>query len=103
MTEGGPLHLQSNFFGADEAITNFEPGKDPWVATLIFSGTNRHQARDKRNRCIAEIVRQLEIKEVIDPQPDVTSGLKSGQLNRKRNFGLAGSQTSIKKRISNIE
>jgi pyrrolysine biosynthesis protein PylC len=69
MTEGGPLHLQSNFFGADEAITNFEPGKDPWVATLIFSGTNRHQAWDKRNRCIAEIVRRLEIKEVIDPQP----------------------------------
>jgi pyrrolysine biosynthesis protein PylC len=69
MTEGGPLHLQSNFLGADEAITNFEPGKDPWVATLIFSGTNRHRARDKRNRSIAEIVGRLKIKEVVDLQP----------------------------------
>ena len=69
MTEGGPLHLQSNFFGADEAITNFEPGKDPWVATLIFSGTNRHRARDKRNHSISEIARLFEIKEIIDPQP----------------------------------
>jgi pyrrolysine biosynthesis protein PylC len=73
MTEGGPLNLQGDFFGADEAITNFEPGKDRWVATLIFSGTNRQQACEKRNRSIAEIVRRLEIKEVIDPQPEVAS------------------------------
>jgi len=69
MTEGGPLHLQSNFFGADEAITNFEPGKDLWVAALIFSGANRHRACEKRNRCIAEIVRRLKISEVVDLQP----------------------------------
>jgi pyrrolysine biosynthesis protein PylC len=71
MTGGGPLNLQNNFFGADEAITNFQPGKDQWAATLIFSGTNRHQACEKRNHSIAELVRQLEIKEVIDPQPDI--------------------------------
>jgi len=69
MTEGGSLNLQGDFFGADEALTNFEPGKDRWVATLIFSGTNRQQACEKRNHGIAEIVRRLEIKEVIDPQP----------------------------------
>ncbi len=74
MTEGGPLNLQGDFFGADEAITNFVPGNDQWVATMIFSGTNRHRACKKRNRSIAEIVRRLEIKEVIDPQPDVASG-----------------------------
>jgi pyrrolysine biosynthesis protein PylC len=80
MTEGGPLHLQSNFFGADEAITNFEPGKGQWVATLIFSGPNRHRARDKRNRCIAEIVRRLKIKEVIDPQPDARGNFNAPSL-----------------------
>ena len=69
MTEGGPLNLQNNFFGADEAITNFEPGKDQWVATLIFCGTDRQQAQEKRNRGISEIVSQLEINDVIDPQP----------------------------------
>jgi pyrrolysine biosynthesis protein PylC len=75
MTEGGPLNLQGDFFGADEALTNFEPGKDQWVATLIFSGGNRQQACEKRNHSIAEIVRRLEIKEVIDPQPEVASGI----------------------------
>ena len=63
MTEEGPLDLRADFFGADEAITNFEPDKDPWVATLIFCGANRHEACEKRNRSIAEIVRRFEIKD----------------------------------------
>jgi pyrrolysine biosynthesis protein PylC len=63
MTEGGSLDLLEDFFGADEAITNFESDKDPWVATLIFCGENRHEACEKRNRSIAEIVRRLEIKD----------------------------------------
>ena len=69
MTQGGPLFLEHEFFGADEAITNFKPGREAWVATLIFSGTNRHQAWEKRNHCITGMVRQLGIKEVIDPEP----------------------------------
>ena len=71
MTQGGPLKLHEDFFGADEAITNYEPGKDRWVATLIFSETDRHQARKKRNHSIAEMARRFNIKEVIDPQPDI--------------------------------
>jgi pyrrolysine biosynthesis protein PylC len=65
MTEGDPLDLRGDFFGADEAITNFAPDKDqdPWVATLIFRGANRHEACEKRNRSIAEIVRRLELKD----------------------------------------
>ena len=63
MAEGGSLDLLEDFFGADEAITNFEPDKDPWVATLIFCGANRHEACEKRNRSIAEIVRRFEIKD----------------------------------------
>jgi len=74
MTEGGPLALQKDFFGADEAITNFGPGKDQWVATLIFCGTNRQQAWEKRNLSIAKITRRLGIKEVVDPQPEVITG-----------------------------
>jgi pyrrolysine biosynthesis protein PylC len=63
MTEEGPLDLRADFFGADEAITNFEPDKDPWVATLIFRGASRQEACEKRNRSIAEIVRRLELKD----------------------------------------
>jgi len=63
MTEGGSLNLMGDFFGADEAITNYEPDRDPWVATLIFCGANRHEACEKRNRSIAEIVRRFGIKD----------------------------------------
>jgi len=70
MTQGGPLKFQEDFFGVDEAITNYEPGNDRWVATLVFAGTDRHQAWEKRNRCIAEMARRFKIKEVMDPQPD---------------------------------
>jgi pyrrolysine biosynthesis protein PylC len=80
MTAGGRLNLQADFFGADEAITNYVPGKDPWVATLIFSGTNRNHAWEKRNRCIAKITRGLGIKEVVDPQPLLDPEI-SGPLN----------------------
>jgi pyrrolysine biosynthesis protein PylC len=63
MTEVGSLDLLEDFFGADEAITDFEPDKDPWVATLIYCGADRQEACEKRNRSIAEIVRQFEIRE----------------------------------------
>jgi pyrrolysine biosynthesis protein PylC len=80
MAEGGPLNLQNNFFGADEAITTFEPGKDQWAATLIFSGKNRYQAWEKRNHCIAQIIRRQGINEVVDPQPVFDPEI-SGPLN----------------------
>ena len=69
MTHGGPLNLQTDFFGADEALTDFGPDRDPWVATLIFGGTNRQQARENRDRSIAEIVKQFKITTVIDSRP----------------------------------
>jgi pyrrolysine biosynthesis protein PylC len=69
MTQGGPLDLQADFFGADEALTNFGSGHDQWVATLIFCGTNRQRAREKRDRSIAEIVKRFKISTVIDSRP----------------------------------
>ena len=69
MTQGGPLKLHSDFFGADEALTNYAPGRDPWVATLIFGGADRDQAREKRDRCISEIARRFKISTVIDSRP----------------------------------
>ncbi len=67
MTQGGPLELLRDFFGADEAITNYGPGKSSWVATLIFSGMDRHEACERRNRSIAGIVRRFELRD--DPPP----------------------------------
>ena len=69
MAGGGALHLQQDFFGADEAITNFDFEKERWVATLIVSGTDRWSALAKRDRIIKEIAKQYAIKRVDDSAP----------------------------------
>jgi pyrrolysine biosynthesis protein PylC len=47
-----PLYVQSDFFGADEAITNFVNGRSNWVATLITSAPELSEAWEKRNAVI---------------------------------------------------
>jgi pyrrolysine biosynthesis protein PylC len=69
MTLDGPLYLQQDFFGADEAITNFDSEKNRWVATLIISATDRFSALSKRDRIIKEIVKRFSIKKVDDSMP----------------------------------
>ncbi len=56
------LRLCKDFFGADEAITNYMPDRDEWVATLIISGTDREQAWIKRCGIIDEIRKQLDLQ-----------------------------------------
>jgi len=55
MSERGILRVQKEFFGADEAITNYTPGLQEWIATLIICGKNRKDAWEKRNRVVANI------------------------------------------------
>jgi pyrrolysine biosynthesis protein PylC len=59
MSEIGALHLQQDFFGADEALTNYRPHRREWVATLINTGETRQAAWEKRNRVIADIRRHF--------------------------------------------
>ncbi len=70
MTEAGPLHLEANFFGADEALTNHAPGKDDWVATLMVTGSDLDGARDRRERVIREIRSRFSLKSYDDEYPD---------------------------------
>ena len=49
------LHVESDFFGADEAITNFVTGRTSWVATLITSAPELSEAWEKRNAVIETI------------------------------------------------
>jgi pyrrolysine biosynthesis protein PylC len=70
MTEAGPLHLEANFFGADEALTNHAPGKDEWVATLMVTGSDLDGARDRRERVIREIRNRFSVKSYGDEYPD---------------------------------
>ena len=69
MTEGGILHLVQDFFGADEAITNFDPQKDQWVATLIVTARDRRSALAKKDRVIEEIIGRYSLKKVDDSMP----------------------------------
>jgi pyrrolysine biosynthesis protein PylC len=48
MSGRGPLKKTTGFFGANEAITDYSPGKDQWVATMIFVGDSRDDLRQKR-------------------------------------------------------
>jgi len=56
MTREGPLTLQSDFFGANEAITSFTPEKKQWVATLIFIGNTHEAVTAKRQNCHDQII-----------------------------------------------
>ncbi|MGD2088467.1 MAG: 3-methylornithine--L-lysine ligase PylC [Candidatus Aminicenantes bacterium] len=61
MTNGGPLQLHTDFFGADEAITNYSPGQNSWIATLINSGANLVEAWEKRQQIIKNIRDKLNL------------------------------------------
>lgn len=55
MSEAGRLHLSKDFFGADEALTNYVPGCGAWAATLIVKGQNRNAACHKAEAALDQI------------------------------------------------
>jgi pyrrolysine biosynthesis protein PylC len=64
------LHVQQDFFGADEAITNYSTGRQDWVATLIVAEKNKEAAWDKRNRIIADIRKKFNLEVYRDSAPE---------------------------------
>ena len=74
MTGAGPLHLEDDFFGADEALTNHAPGRNEWVATVMVSGGDLPSAQARRDQVIAEIRDRLGVDHYIDARPDEQSG-----------------------------
>jgi 3-methylornithine--L-lysine ligase len=69
MSEAGPLHLHQDFFGADEAISNYEPGRPDWVATLIIVDETRENTWVKGNRVKEQIKKACSVHTVLDPSP----------------------------------
>jgi pyrrolysine biosynthesis protein PylC len=61
MKSGGPLRVYPDFFGADEAISDYAPNQNRWVATLIVSGADREDARTRRNKVIIDIQRHFKL------------------------------------------
>jgi pyrrolysine biosynthesis protein PylC len=61
VSTAGPLRLEQDFFGANEAITDYCPGADRWVATLIFEGDQASEIGTRRSAAIAAICRQFRL------------------------------------------
>lgn len=55
MAWAGPLMHYRDFFGADEALTDYRPGSPSWVATLIITVEDPLRAWEKRCRVIENI------------------------------------------------
>ena len=56
------LQIRQDFFGANEAITNYGSGRPEWVATLIISEATREMAWQRRNSVIADIRHHFELE-----------------------------------------
>jgi pyrrolysine biosynthesis protein PylC len=63
-----PLRVLPGLFGATEAITDYEPGRPDWVATLIVTGADRKDAWERRETVVRDLRRQLDIPGYLDPE-----------------------------------
>ena len=70
MSGVGPLGLRKDFFGADEAITNFREGAASWVATLIFAGSAPEEVLVKKWRTLESIRKFARLEEIVDTSPE---------------------------------
>ena len=61
MSGADALDVIPDFFGANEAITNYAAGRDEWVATLIVTEKNMETACEKRNSVIADLKKQFNL------------------------------------------
>ena len=70
----GHLQLIENFFGADEAISDYDGKKQEWVATLIITAADRAAAWRRREQVIRTIMDTFAIAEYRDPSPPPLTG-----------------------------
>jgi len=75
VSTAGPLFHIEGFFGADEALTNYSPGKRAWVATLINTGSSKELVVQKRESVISNILSEMKIGSYIDPHPVVNNNV----------------------------
>jgi pyrrolysine biosynthesis protein PylC len=58
-------------FGCENSITDYEPGKKEWRATLISSGRTEAEADAKAQGCIDRILDECSIDEFVDGTPEM--------------------------------
>jgi 3-methylornithine--L-lysine ligase len=76
MGSAGPLQLVPGFFGADEALTDYAPGRDGWAATLIVAAESPRQARARAARVVAELARHERLQ--TEPEDEMTTPSEGG-------------------------
>lgn len=77
MAEVGPLSFLTDFFGADEVLTNYTPEKKDWVFTLITRGSTLEETWNKRDEVLQRIQREFNIPKILDPVPTNGFNLRS--------------------------
>jgi 3-methylornithine--L-lysine ligase len=55
------LAYVEDFFGADEALTNYRPDRSEWLATLIMTAESRPDLHAKRAAVIDRISSEMRI------------------------------------------
>jgi pyrrolysine biosynthesis protein PylC len=69
LADAGPLRLLTDFFGADEVLTDYIPEKKQWVLTLITRGLNSEETWKKRDKILQDIQEEFKISCILDPYP----------------------------------
>jgi len=66
ISEARPLHHQMDFFGADEALTDFDRDHRDWIATLILSGKTKEEVAQKHCHVLETIRATFGLRECAD-------------------------------------
>jgi pyrrolysine biosynthesis protein PylC len=69
ISEARPLHHRRNFFGADEALTDFDSDHTNWVATLILFAQTKEEGIRKHFRVLDTIRNTFKLRECPDSYP----------------------------------
>jgi len=66
ISEARPLQYQRDFFGADEALTDFDRDHQDWIATLILSGETKEEVVQKHHHVLETIRATFGLRECAD-------------------------------------
>lgn len=64
-------YFASNLFGEDDIITDYQPGKNVWRATVINSGKTSVDVLWKRKDFIKNVMDECDLEEYIDRSPEM--------------------------------
>jgi 3-methylornithine--L-lysine ligase len=69
MAAAGELRQHEDFFGADETLSDYMPGRREWRATLIVTGADRGEAMARCDQVRATIRRRFRLERFINDEP----------------------------------